>query len=277
MTPTAALAVILLPVAGHLEFNSIVAAPYYPAAQVQQKIAQVGECRSDFEIINQLARKTGLGEYFWQSERQFLDTILEALDLTFEEFSKAGVISQTRQYHLYEKNGFPTDSGKVELHSKRLKERGFDPLPIYRELPETPYSNPELAEAYPLIFTSWKSNVYRHSGGRQIESLRHSHPEPMAYLHPQTARQLQISDGDWVYIETRRGRIRQKANLTTDIDPRIVGVDYAWWFPEKGASDLYGWAEANINILTDDKPPFNHEMGSSNLRGILCKVYKQEV
>jgi anaerobic selenocysteine-containing dehydrogenase len=134
MTPTAALADILLPVAGHLEFNSIVAAPYYPAAQVQQKIAQVGECRSDFEIINQLARKTGLGEYFWQSERQFLDTILEPLNLTFEEFSKAGVISQTRQYHLYEKNGFPTDSGKVELYSKRLKERGFDPLPIYREL-----------------------------------------------------------------------------------------------------------------------------------------------
>ena len=95
----------------------------------------------------------------------------------------------------------------------------------------------------------------------------------MAYLHPQTARQLQISDGDWVYIETRRGRIRQKANLTTDIDPRIVGVDYVWWFPEKGSSDLYGWADANINILTDDNPPFNHEMGSSNLRGILCKVY----
>jgi anaerobic selenocysteine-containing dehydrogenase len=144
-----------------------------------------------------------------------------------------------------------------------------------RELPETPYSNPELAEAYPLIFTSWKSNVYRHSGGRQIESLRHSRPEPMAYLHPQTARQLQISDGDWVYIETPRGRIKQKASLTTDIDPRIVGVDYAWWFPEKRASDLYGWADANINILTDDQPPFNHEMGSSNLRGILCKVYKQ--
>ncbi len=28
-------------------------------------------------------------------------------------------------------------------------------------------------------------------------------------------------------------------------------------------------------VLTDDKPPYNHEMGSSNLRGILCRVYKQ--
>jgi anaerobic selenocysteine-containing dehydrogenase len=166
-------------------------------------------------------------------------------------------------------------SGKVELYSERLKERGFDLLPIYRELPETPYSNPKLAGEYPLIFTSWKSNVYRHSGGRQIDSLRNNHPEPVTYLHPQTAQELEICDGDRVYIETRRGRISQKANLTTDIDPRIVGVDYAWWFPEKGPSDLYGWADANINVLTDDKPPYNHEMGSSNLRGILCKVYKQ--
>jgi hypothetical protein len=52
-----------------------------------------------------------------------------------------------------------------------------------------------------------------------------------------------------------------------------VGIDYTWWFPEKGVSDLYGWAAANINILTDDQPPYNREMGSSNLRGILCKVY----
>ncbi len=46
------------------------------------------------------------------------------------------------------------------------------------------------------------------------------------------------------------------------------------WFPEKGASELYGWAESNINVLTDNKPPYGRELGSLNLRGILCKVYK---
>jgi hypothetical protein len=54
----------------------------------------------------------------------------------------------------------------------------------------------------------------------------------------------------------------------------VVGVDYGWWFPEKGASELYGWAESNVNMLTNDKPPFNREIGSANLRGFLCKVYK---
>ena len=274
MTPTAALADIVLPVASYLEYNSIVAPPYYPVAQVQQRVAQVGECRSDFEILNELAKRVGLGEYFWSSDQQFLDAILEPVGLTFDEFRKVGVISGAKQYRLYKKNGFHTRSGKVELYSSQLKERGFEPLPTYSELPETPYSDPELGKEYPLIFTSWKSAPYRHSGGRQIASLRGTHPEPVTHINPETAKRLGIRDGDWVYIETKRGRIKQRANLSTDIDPRVVGVDYAWWFPEKGSSSLYSWAESNINILTDDKPPFSREMGSSNLRSILCKVYK---
>jgi anaerobic selenocysteine-containing dehydrogenase len=77
-----------------------------------------------------------------------------------------------------------------------------------------------------------------------------------------------------VYVETKRGKIKQKAALSDDVDPRVVVVDYAWWFPEGDAADLYGWSQSNINILTDDEPPFNRELGASNLRGVLCKVYK---
>jgi anaerobic selenocysteine-containing dehydrogenase len=93
-------------------------------------------------------------------------------------------------------------------------------------------------------------------------------------VHPETASQLGIEEGDWVYIETKRGRIKQRATLSTGVAPRVVGADYGWWFPEKGVSSLYGWAESNINILTDDEPPFNREMGSTSLRGILCRIYK---
>jgi len=53
-------------------------------------------------------------------------------------------------------------SGKVELYSSRLAEWGFDPLPDYREIPGTPFSDPEIAKDYPLLFTSWKSEQYRH-------------------------------------------------------------------------------------------------------------------
>jgi anaerobic selenocysteine-containing dehydrogenase len=278
MTPTAALADVVFPVASYLEYDGIQMPPNGAVVQLQRKVAQIGECRSDHEIINDLAKKLGLQEYFWDSIDDFWDAILEPVGLTFKEFKKIGLFTgkdkQLEKYRRYEQNGFKTPSTKVELYSSPLKECGFDPLPTYYEPPETTYSDPELAKEYPLVLFSWKRRLYRHSGGRQIASLRARHPEPTAMIHPETARKLGIEESDWVYIETRRGRIRQKAALSVGIDPRVVGVDHGWWFPENGASELYGWAESNVNILTNGKPPFSREMGSANLRGFLCKVYK---
>jgi anaerobic selenocysteine-containing dehydrogenase len=274
MTPTAALADIVLPAATYLEYDGIVAPAYsIPVALVQQKVSRVGECRSDYEILRDLSQRLGFGEYFWDTEEQCLDSLLAPSGLSFNEFRTIGALVGTKQYRSY-RNGLPTPSGKVELYSSRLKEGGFDPLPVYYEPPETPFSAPELTAEYPFVLTSGKRGCYRHSSGRQISSLRGSRPEPLTYIHPQTAEKLGIADRDWVYIETRRGKIRQRAVLSTDIDPRVVDVDYAWWFPEDGPDDLFGWTRSNINILTNDRPPFNRETGASNLRGILCKVYK---
>jgi anaerobic selenocysteine-containing dehydrogenase len=121
-----------------------------------------------------------------------------------------------------------------------------------------------------------KSEQYRHSGGKQIAALRGAHPEPVSIIHTEAANSLGIKEGDWLYIETKQGEIKQKAALSTTIHPRVVVADYGWWFPERDASDLYGWSESNVNVLTDNKPPFNQEMGSPNFRGIGCKVYKAE-
>jgi anaerobic selenocysteine-containing dehydrogenase len=118
--------------------------------------------------------------------------------------------------------------------------------------------------------------VYRHSGGRQIASLREQHPEPITIIHPDAAEQLGISEGDWVYLETSRGRIRQRAKLSEDMDPRVVWVDPCWWFPEEGPDSMYGWETSNFNILTEDGPPFNREMGSTNTRGIIYRVSKAD-
>jgi anaerobic selenocysteine-containing dehydrogenase len=279
MTPTAALADIVFPAASYLEFDGIQMPPNGALVQLQRKVAQIGECRSDHEIINGLAKKLGLEEYFWGSIDDFWDAILEPAGLTFEEFKRIGLFTgkgDKSKYRIYEQSGFKTPSGRVELYSSQLEEGGFDPLPSYNEPPETPYSAPELAKEYPLQCTTRKSAVYRHSGGRQIPSLRRSHPEPVVTIHPETATKLGIEDGDWVYIETERGRIKQKADLSTGVDPRVVVVDHAWWFPERGEAELFGWAESNYNVLTNDKPPFNREMGSASLRGFACNVYKAQ-
>ena len=99
-------------------------------------------------------------------------------------------------------------------------------------------------------------------------------PDPLLKINAGTAGKSGIQEGDWVFIETRRGRIKQKAHLVDWLDPRVVDVDYGWWYPEASATNQYEWQKSNINVLLDNKPPFNREMGSPSMRGVCCKVYK---
>jgi anaerobic selenocysteine-containing dehydrogenase len=272
MTPTAELADVVLPAATYLEENDV---PFRtPYVLIIQKVAQIGEAWPDKKILNELGKKLGLAEYFWDDVDESLNEILSPIGLSFEEFKKVGFFTVPREYRKHERKGFNTPSEKVELYSSLFEKWGYDPIPVFREPPETHFSDPELAKEYPLVFTSWHSEAFRHSNNRQIATLRGRYPEPMVEMHPDTARDLGIQDGDMAYIETKRGRIKQKAMLNDGIDPRVVGLSYAWWFPEQGVESLHGWDESNINILTDNEPPYNPQIGSANLRGILCKVYK---
>jgi len=36
-----------------------------------------------------------------------------------------------------------------------------------------------------------------------------------------------------------------------------------------------GWKESNINILTENNPPYEPAIGSTNLRAIRCRAFKE--
>jgi anaerobic selenocysteine-containing dehydrogenase len=78
-----------------------------------------------------------------------------------------------------------------------------------------------------------------------------------------------------MWIETRRGRIRQKAKVTAGIDPRVIHVEHGWWFPEEPAPD-YGVWRSNANLLTDNQPPYDPAMGTYQLRALLCRVARTD-
>lgn len=74
-----------------------------------------------------------------------------------------------------------------------------------------------------------------------------------------------------MWIETRRGRMRQKARLSPGIDPRVVSAQHGWWFPDQPAPE-YGVWQSNVNLLTDNQPPYDPAMGTYQLRALLCRV-----
>ncbi len=119
-----------------------------------------------------------------------------------------------------------------------LQPRGVDPLPYHIEPKDSPVSTPEKFQEYPLIATSGgRSYEFFHSEHRQLETMREFHPWPLVTMHPDTAAEYGIEDGDWVWIETTHGRCRQKAFLFPGIKPNTIHMEHAWWFPEEEAAE----------------------------------------
>jgi len=285
MTPHAQLADYVLPAASWLErpmcstqedFTDVVWGG-------ERAIQPLGERKDDYTFWRDLGLAVGQdkSDWPWETLEEVIAYRLKPLGITYEEFVKTGYILGTRRYKKYEEEGFATASGKVELYSSALEKLGGDPLPYYQEPPETPVSAPEVAKEYPLTLnTGGRFMPMFHSEHRQLGiGMRERHPDPLVTIHPEMAEKLDIKDGDWVWIETRRGRIKQKASLNPGILPNVVNVEASWWFPEKPGEEpsLFGLWESNANVLTPDDDEFYDPLtGGWANRGLLCKVYKVE-
>jgi len=279
MTPTAELGDIVLPAATWLEMEQINSYPPNFISASRKAIEPVGECWDEMKITYEILKRMGLKFSIWpelNSPEEYDDFILKEIGMTFDDLKQRDYITPQIEYKKYERDGFKTPSGKVELYSSVFKEFGYDPLPHYVEPFESPVSTPELAKEYPLILISGGRQLpYYHSLGHEVPWMRELVPDPQMEIHPQTAKELGIKEGDWVWIETPRGegRIKQKAKLTLGIHPKVVHFRAHWWYPEKQTPD-HGLWESNINVLTSCDPPLEPICGTPTMRGLLCKVYK---
>jgi len=277
LTPTAELADIVLPAATWLEMDYV--GDFWKRHGYllpRRKAIQVGECRSDQEMLNDLAHRVGQGEYWWDDFEGALDYILEPAGLSWQEFKRMDYLRGEVRYRKYREKGFSTPTGKFELYSTLLEKWGYDPLPQFREPPESPISAPELYREFPyILITGRRLPGFFHTENRQLPWLRELHPEPTVEIHPQTAAREGIAEGDWVIIESPRGRARQRARLFPGLDPRVVSAEHAWWFPERNEPG-HGWDESNINLLTDDsREHCDPAMGSAPVRTLLCRIYPE--
>ena len=273
LTPTAELADIFLPAATWLEAD-YAGGFFFRHGYLfpRRKIVQIGECRSDFEIWNELGRRMGQKEWGANVEAD-LDCILEPGGVTWAQVRDKPYIRGEVKYRKYEEKGFSTPTGKVELYCTTFEKWGYDPLPRYKEVPESPVSKPEMAKKYPyILITGPRSPVFFHSEHRMIPWLREVHPDPIIEIHPQVAEKHGIREGDWVFIESPRGIIKQRAKLYPGIDPRVVCIQHGWWFPEK-KDPGHGWDQSNSNILTDNDPEgYDVSFGATNLRVLMCNI-----
>ncbi|MFC1951032.1 molybdopterin-dependent oxidoreductase [Chloroflexota bacterium] len=240
------------------------------------------EYYTEYDFYRGLGMRMGMDEHWrWETLDAFYDERLKPLGVTLPEFMEKmnGLFFPERTYKKYEKmNGFATPTGKLELSSKIFEMLGYDPLPKFEEPKESPISRPDLAEKYPLmLITGGRIQPYYHSEHRQIESIRKTRPNPVTQINPDTAKRLGIADGDWMWIESPRGVIRQQCEYNPGLDEQVVHGEHGWWLPELPGQEpwLHGVWESNINVLVDDDPErCNPRSGGWPLKTALCRVYK---
>jgi anaerobic selenocysteine-containing dehydrogenase len=269
-TPTTALADVILPPAHWTERDDVEDLLMKNHVFCQQKaLDPVPECRDEKQILIDLAKKMGLTE-FWQSVKETLDYRLEPVNMTFEAFKEKGRFSTPVTYKSYEQKGrFRTPTGKVELYADYLNLMGISPLPVFREPAESPVASPELMEAFPLVLTTGGRNlVYYHSSHRNIESLHRKSPDPELQIHPDTAKALDMEEGEWVFLVSPRGKIEIKIRYYEDIHPKVVHSPHGYWYGVEN-----GWQRLNINMITDDQP-LCPVTASVPIKALLCRVEK---
>jgi anaerobic selenocysteine-containing dehydrogenase len=267
MSETAELADIVLPVCSSVETLGL-AYNYaltmgIPFAMLSKKLIEpIGESKPDWWIYSELGRKMGYGEYFpWKTDEEVVEHMLEPSGLTMRQLMEEhpdGVMFGKRQYEMPKK--IRTPSGKIELYSQSLADFGEDPIPVYKEPSQSPISKPELAKEFPYILvTGVRIPEYTHWQMRHIPQLRQLAPDPIAWVHPNTAQDSGIVDGEMIFVETQAGQIKIKASVTEDLRPGVVSLTHGWE------------AELNANNLIELEPR-DSVTGYAEFRNLACRI-----
>ena len=105
-----------------------------------------------------------------------------------------------------------------ERHKKRV-ETYFDPLPIWYKPFEEEVND---LKAFPLHALSQRPMHMYHSWGSQNAWLRQITAANRLHIHRETAAELGIEDDDWVWIESRNGKIRGQVKLVDGVNKHTV-------------------------------------------------------
>jgi len=270
MTETGQLADYVLPACTFLEETGIGGFPYgisycEPYIMLRKKVVEpLHESKPIWLIWSELGRKMGYAEHFpWKTDEEVSEHFFSTSGVTVKQLMEhpEGVFFGKKEYRMFEKRPFPTASGKIELFSARMEELGFPGIPVHVEPQQSPVANPEIVKQYPeILLTGCRQVEYIDAQMHDVPALRARRPDAEAEIHPATAAKYGIVHGESVAVETPRGSIKIKANVTQDIKPGVVSVPH-------------GWAEANCNILLDAKL-LDHASGYITMNSVACRVVK---
>jgi anaerobic selenocysteine-containing dehydrogenase len=280
MTPTAEHADIVLPKTTTLEEEEVSFMPSGPTVLFTRALAPPqGEARCEIDIalplLEKLAERQAITRQLlpWRSQREFNAYLLGDSGIDIEELERTGYKQVGADPVTPAARPFATPTGKVELFSPVLEELGLDPLPNFTA-PSRSRLPAAIAQAYPLLLvTGDREKSYHHSRFREQTWAQKVSPDPRLTMHPETARALGLDDGAWVNLEVARGKgaCRLRLKLSDATPAGVVNTGMGWWAPS-GPAPERGALDININAALDYDGPYDPVSGSSDIRGLACRV-----
>ncbi|WP_310389724.1 formate dehydrogenase subunit alpha [Roseateles sp.] len=243
-TETALLADVILPASAQLEKWGSYTNTDRLIQLGRPALQPPGQARQDLWIIEQLARRIGLGWHYWQAADGAGHLAAEAPTArVFEEMravmaplagvpwarlrreeavvTPAPLEGEPGHAILFEQS-FPTPSGRAQLVPA-----SFMPGP----------EQPDLD--YPLVLGTGRVLEHWHTGAmtRRAEVLDALSPEPLLSMHAEDAAALRLHEGQPIRMASRHGELQAQLQISPEVRRGQVFLPFCYW-------------EAAANVLT---------------------------
>jgi thiosulfate reductase/polysulfide reductase chain A len=213
----------------------------------QQAVKPVHDTKPNLEIVQGLAKRLGLSDYFDYTVEEWVAA--QAQDLPVPDalnyLKVHGVISMpgAPQYGttLKPDHRFVTKSGKIELFSDRLLEFGYDPLPVYR-----PPAQPADRKFRMVL---GRKGYFTHANQTNNPWLNEFYPENDLWIHPKPAADLGIRTGDLLEVASSAGSVKIKAKVTQEIRPDCVFMLHGFGKRSQWQKLVYGVGASDAVVL----------------------------
>jgi assimilatory nitrate reductase catalytic subunit len=229
MSESSRYADVVLPGTTWAEDEGVTANSEARVVKINKAVDAPGEAKTEWWVINQLAKRLGREKYFdFNSPREIFDELRIAskggnadyYGITYEKIERQNGVfwmCPTEDHpgtpRLFEDKKFFHPDKRAKFHAVE-----------YNPPAEVPDAE------FPLALTTGRV-VYQYLSGnqtRRIGFLVQQCPEPYVEIHPETAMKLKINDGERVKVISRRGAGVFPALIVKTIRPDTIFIPYHW-------------------------------------------------
>jgi formate dehydrogenase alpha subunit len=229
LTPTAEIAHVVLPGTSFAEKEGTFTNTERRVQRVRRAIEPVGESRPDWEILQEVSTRFGYDMHYDSPE-----AIMKEIATVTPSY---GGIS----YDRLEGEGLQWPCPNAEHPGTKFLHKGqfTRGKGLFHAIEFKPPAE-IVDDEYPFWLTTGRVFVHYHTGTmtRNSPTLDAEVPEGLLEIHPQDALRLDVQEGDRVKVQSRRGEITVKTQLTDRVEPGVVFMPFHF-------------AESSANVLTN--------------------------